>query len=156
MTLNTIADNVRKFFGRTPKHEASPYSVLNTSTGISAKSAYMRSKYGVDKTQTELLKSFFNDVNSLIVSKTMDGSYCCMVEIDKDIKEFIPEIISRFRDKLGYNLVVLDENTVITNTATKEEIKFSANSTFVVLMWSNPDISAFKQLDLVEVDSAEA
>lgn len=155
MTLNMFTDKVRKFFGLAPKYEASPYSVLNTSTGISAKSAYMRSKYGVDKSQTELLKSFFNDVNSLIASKTLDGSYCCMVEIDKDIKEFIPEIITRFRDKLGYNLIVLDENTVITNTSTKEEIKFSANSTFVVLMWSNPDISAFKT-DLVEVDPAEA
>lgn len=150
----TLTDQIRTFFGFRPKHEVSPYAVLNTSTGISAKSAYMRSKYGADKSQTDLLKAFFGEVNSLIASKTIDGSYCCMVEIDKDIKEFIPEIINHFRDKLGYNLVVLDENSVITNTAFKSEIKFSANSTFVVLMWSNPDISTSKTA-LVEVDPVE-
>lgn len=143
-----IINRIRGFFGLETKKEATPYTVLNTSTGISAKSAYMRSKYGADKTQTELLKSFFSEVNSLIASKTMDGSYCCMVEIDKDIREFIPEIIKRFRDKLGYNLVVLDENTVIQNTKSGEEYKFSAQSTFVVLMWSNPVIGDIPSIDV--------
>jgi hypothetical protein len=141
--MYNITDKVRELLGQAPKQKPNPYTVLNTSTGISAKSAYMRTKYGMDTTQTALLKKFFNDVNSLVAAKSLDGSYCCMIEIDKDIKQFIPEIIEHFQNKLGYTLVVIDRDTVITNKVTgdNKQLDIASDSAFVILMWSNAFIS---------------
>lgn len=127
--------------------DQNPQMMINSSKGITAKSAYMRSKYGQDTTQIELLKKFFTDVNNLISAKSMDGSYCCMIEVDKDIKEFIPEIIERFQNKLGYTLVVLDKDTVITNKITGDNKDFSipTESTFIIIMWGNASISDSKE-----------
>jgi hypothetical protein len=70
-----------------------------------------------------------------------------MIEVDKDIKEFIPEIIERFQNKLGYTLVVLDKDTVITNKITGDNKDFSipTESTFIIIMWGNASISDSKE-----------
>jgi hypothetical protein len=112
----------------------------------------MRAKYGMDTTQTSLLKKFFNDVNDLIAAKSLDGSYCCMIEIDKDIKQFIPEIIDRFQNKLGYTLVVIDKDTVITNKVTgdNKQLDIASDSAFIILMWSTAYISDIQTSDTIE------
>jgi hypothetical protein len=121
---------------------------------MTAKSAYMRAKYGIDTNQTTLLKKFFNDVNALIAAKSLDGSYCCMIEIDKDIKQFIPEIIDRFQNKLGYTLVVIDKDTVITNKVTgdNKQLDIASDSAFVILMWGNAFISDIEASDITKED----
>jgi hypothetical protein len=150
--MYNVIDKIRELFGQAPKQRPNPYMVLNTSTGMTAKSAYMRAKYGMDTTQTSLLKKFFNDVNDLIAAKSLDGSYCCMIEIDKDIKQFIPEIIDRFQNKLGYTLVVIDKDTVITNKVTgdNKQLDIASDSAFIILMWSTAYISDIQTSDTIE------
>lgn len=137
-----LIDKVRVLIGLNPKEQTAE-TILNSSTGISARSAYMRSKYGVDKTQVELLRAFFSNVNNLIASKTIDGSYCCMVEIDKDLEQFTDKIIEHFSTKLGYEVALISkdstiQNAVATNGGTSEFSFSKIRSAFMILMWGNP------------------
>lgn len=112
--------------------------IFNTNDSISAKSAYMHTKYGQDQNQKALLKAFFKSANDLIKQKTMQNAYCCMLEIDEDIVEFVPHIIKRYRDELGYNVVIMFDDTEIKQG--NEYIRINSGSTFIILMWNNPNI----------------
>lgn len=115
--------------------------IFNEERAVAAKSAYMQAKYGHSLTQTDLLKRFFANANAIIKEKCLAGTYCCMIEIDNDIKEHIAKIVYHFKTKLGYKLAIIDNNTIISNKDDSSTVNLQPNSTFLILMWNDADIS---------------
>lgn len=123
-----------KFCGVTV-NETEEEKIFDSSSAVSAQSAYMSTKYGRDKSLKTLLSDFFTHANALIKTKTMNGDYCCMLEIDDDLYPYIPRIIVRFKDELGYNIALIDNNTEIVQNG-KSMGKLNPDSTFIILMWN--------------------
>lgn len=135
-----ITNKVKSIIGIKQTPDEMDAKILNSSHAISAKAAYMKSKYGRTLTQKDLLQKFFEKVNEQIQSRSMAGHYYCMIDIDDDIREFIPHITMQFRDKLGYKMAIIDKNTKICNPG-ENEVLLNPNSTFMILLWNTPDIS---------------
>lgn len=115
-------------------------SIFDSSTAISAKAAYMNTKYGRTRTREQLLRDFFKDTNDRIKTKTINNEYCCMVEVDEDIKCFLPIILDRYGKELGYNIAVITDGTKIQQPG-EQPVELTPASTFVILMWNNADIT---------------
>lgn len=130
-------DKIKTFFGLSePQTEED--KIFGVNEAISAKSAYMHTKYGQDQSQKELLKAFFKDAYDLIRSKTLKNAYCCMLEIDEDIIDFLPNIVNRFQNELGYNVVTISNDTEIKQDDKVVQIK--PDSTFIIIMWNKANI----------------
>lgn len=135
-----IVNKVKNLFGLW-KNDDPDAKIFNSNKAINAKKAYMVSRYEHAISQKDLLQRFFASTNEQIAIKCAQKTFCCMVEIDDDIKEFIPNIVEHFQDKLGYKIIVIDNDTEILDKTTKKPVKVSPNSTFLILMWNTADIS---------------
>ena len=117
----------------------------NEKTSISAATAYQKSRFGMVKTDKELLEEFFIDIKDLIDQKNLCRKYCGMVEVNTDIIRFLPKIIDRLSRELGYKVIVLDDNCEITNKITGNVDTLKCDSTFIILIWNKQaieDVSA--------------
>lgn len=132
--MNQTFAKVMKLFG-VPVNVTDEEQLLDSSCAISAKSAYMSTKYGTDKDVKQLLSEFFRHANESIKTKTLHNEYCCMLEIDSDLLHYVPMIVSRFKDTLGYNVIIIDNETEIVQGG-KSLGKINPNSTFIILMWN--------------------
>lgn len=115
--------------------------IFSSSTEVTAKSAYMQSKYGKTTSQKDLLKNFFEQVHNTIQTRCQRGYYYYMVEIDEDITEFTPQIVEHFRDKLGYKTAIINNNTRIIEYPKHCGTMLQPNGTFIILMWNTAHIS---------------
>lgn len=146
---NSVTSRIKSYLKNDSDNESKIY---NDNRALSAKNAYMRAKYGRSLSQKDLLQKFFASANELVAAKSLEGTYCCMIEIDNDIKEFTPKIIKHFQEKLGYKLAIIDNETEIVEKHGSEPVKLQPNSTFLILMWNTPHITEeiFKEEYVVE------
>lgn len=138
--MEKVINTVKSMLGMEVSNDSVNAKLFDSGRAIPAKSAYMHSKYGINKTQSSLLREFFVNANELIASKSNRNEYCCMLPVDNDIKKFIPHIVKRYRDELGYEVIVLDKNTKITTTDNKT-VSLNKEISFIILMWDCADIS---------------
>lgn len=125
-------------FIKQKREESNDVSTLFTKdkTMIPASAAYHKSKFGIVMTDKQLLEHFFTDVKDLINQKSYERKYCGMVEVTEDIIHFLPKIKQKLTNDLGYRIIVLDDNSVITNTKTNEKESLNTGSTFIVIFWN--------------------
>lgn len=75
---------------------------------LTAKSAYLKSKYQRIQTDEERVKDFKEIIESLIAAKCEVGHYCCVIQLENDLAKFLDEIVSEFTE-IGYTVVNLKE-----------------------------------------------
>lgn len=126
--------------------------IFDSSTAINAKSAYMNTKYGRDRSREQLLRDFFKDTNGRIKTKTIQNEYCCMAEIDEDILCYLPVIMERYRDQLGYNVALITNGTKIQQPG-EEPVEIKPASTFIIIMWNNANISEPEPIIIADADT---
>lgn len=138
------------------KKNAADVSTLFTDenkVSISAADAYKKSRYGILKSDKMMLKEFFTDVKLMVEQKNMERSYCGMLQLDDDIIKFLPRIKDRLMRQLGFKVIILDDNSVITNKELKSEDTIKTGSTFVLLVWNKQaleDVEEMKTNNLLE------
>lgn len=103
---------------------------------ISADQAYRKSRFGCIKTDKELLNEFFEDVRDRIEAKNLKGEFCCIIEVNPDLLQYIPKIMDKLRGELGYKAIILDDNVEIVNKATNTTDTMNAGLTFIMLIWN--------------------
>lgn len=143
-----MLDKIKKLIGL-PVHSD---EIFDSSTAINAKSAYMNTKYGRDRSREQLLRDFFKDTNSRIKTKTIQNEYCCMAEIDEDILCYLPVIMERYRDQLGYNVALITNGTKIQQPG-EDPVEIKPASTFIIIMWNNADISEPEPIIIADADT---
>ena len=139
ITLQNLSEKLKAPFHKMGKESEPDAKIYNSNNAISAKNAYMKSKYGRTLSQKDILSKFFGFVNETIQRKSEVGDYYCILEIDCDIREYIPQVITHFRDRLGYNIAIIDKHTKIING--DEVTRLTPKSAFMILTWNTPDIS---------------
>ena len=73
-----------------------------------------------------------------------------MVEIDKDIVSFIPKIKEKLSKELGFKVIILDDNSVITNSVSKTTDTLKCGTTFVMLIWNKQAIEEVAALNAIQ------
>ena len=76
----------------------------------------------------------------------MERSYCGMLQLDDDIIKFLPRIKDRLMRQLGFKVIILDDNSVITNKVLKSEDTIKTGSTFVLLVWNKQAIEEVEEM----------
>lgn len=145
------------FFGRKQNNDVSTV-FTSEKTAISAEHAYQKSRFGCLKTDKQLLEEFFVDVRHLIEQKNMAGKFSGIMEICDDIVQFIPQIVKKLTEELGYKVIVLDDETEIINKHTKEKTTMKTGTTFIVLIWNKEavrDVSAMNYTINVNTENLE-
>ena len=131
------------------KKNAADVSTLFTDenkVSISAADAYKKSRYGILKSDKMMLEEFFTDVKLMVEQKNMERSYCGMLQLDDDIIKFLPRIKDRLMRQLGFKVIILDDNSVITNKELKSEDTIKTGSTFVLLVWNKQAIEEVEEM----------
>ena len=77
-------------------------------TIMNAKDAYLKSKYNRIEDDNTRLKNFKDDLNALIEAKCQISTYCCVVQVEDDLKKFIDDIVQEYKN-LGYTVVNLKD-----------------------------------------------
>lgn len=110
---------------------------LFTSSGkpLTAKAAYFLQAYGKAVDEESLLKELFDTIRERILMKSQEGSSLCMIEVNPEITEYIPEIISRY-ETLGYSVIEINENSRINGK--KAPSGFSKGS-ILIISWNSID-----------------
>lgn len=135
MDILSAINTVIPFVGKKNNNDVS--TVFNSNkAAISAEHAYQKSRFGCLKTDKQLLEEFFVKVRELIDEKNMAGKYCGMLEVIPDIIHFIPQIVDKLTNELGYKVVVLNDDVEIVDNKTKEHTQMKTGTTFLVLIWS--------------------
>lgn len=98
---------------------------------LSAEQAYMQAKYNKPLDFSALYKSFLNEVKDGILHKAQAGHYSYVAEIDEDLQQFLPDIVSHFRDDLGYQVIIINNKTELDG---KKLTKI--NSCFIIFIWN--------------------
>lgn len=106
---------------------------------IRAEEAYTIAKYNIRKEQGELVSAFMDSTMFLIERKYNNNEYCCMVEIQDDIVELAPKLMDYFRNKLGYQVVYMDDKTKIENDGFDESLtsEIPKGSAFMAIFWKD-------------------
>lgn len=139
---------IDKFLGKDNNDLSSVFS--NDKASIKAVDAYQKSRFGVIKTDKQMLEEFFIDIKNLIETKNYNREYCGMVEIDKDIVSFIPKIKEKLSKELGFKVIILDDNSVITNSVSKATDTLKCGTTFVMLIWNKQAIEEVAALNAIQ------
>lgn len=134
MTFKDICDYLK---GEYVPHASDVSTVFeNHKTCIPATHAYQKSRYGAVITDKQLLENFFTNVKYMIDSKNASKSYCGMIEVQSDLVKFIPKITDKLMYELGYKVIVLNDNSVITNSVTGHADMMKCESTFLLIIWN--------------------
>lgn len=112
----------------------------NQKNAICAEHAYQKSRFGCLKTDKELLNEFFGNVRSMIENKNIAGKFSGIIEVNSDIIQFMPKIMDKLTNDLGYKAVVLDDNVEIINKTTNVKSEMNTGSTFIILIWNKEAI----------------
>lgn len=129
------------FLGKNKSEDVSTlFTDENKGSCASAADAYRKSRYGIVKTDKMMLEEFFTDIKLLVEQKNMERSYCGMVQIDDDIIKYLPKIQDRLTRQLGYKVIVLDDNTIITNTTTNTKNSIKSGHTYLLLIWDKQSV----------------
>ena len=115
-------------------------SVFSDKHSVTAYEAYQKSRFGIVKTDKELVENFFTDVHNLISLKNQERTYCGMVEVGTDIIKFLPKIQDKLMHELGFKVIVLDDNSVVTNSITGKRDTVKTGTTYLLLMWNKQAI----------------
>lgn len=139
---------IDKFLGTNNNDVSTVFS--NDKVSITAVDAYQKSRFGIIKTDKQMLEEFFIDIKNLIEAKNYNREYCGMVEIDKDIVSFIPKIKEKLSKELGFKVIILDDNSVITNSVSKTTDTLKCGTTFVMLIWNKQAIEEVAALNAIQ------
>lgn len=104
----------------------------------SARDAYMASKYCEILSKEEMIKRVYDTALERIKIRNTYGETSCMLALDYDLEDDIPDIISNFKKK-GYNVIRLSENTKVDGKTLTSEV---IDGTLLILTW--PNIKAIK------------
>ena len=74
-----------------------------------ATDAYLKTKYKVVKNDEERLNDFKVSLNSLIEGKSECGNYCCVIEMPDDIKKYIGDVMTEYKEH-GYSVANLKDS----------------------------------------------
>lgn len=119
----------------------------NTKAAISAEHAYQKSRFGCLKTETQLLKEFFANVQDTIEVKNLDGQFSAIIEVNTDIIDFMPKIIDKLTKELGYKVIVINDDVEFHNKKTKETHNINVGgTTYIVLFWNKEAVQEVRQL----------
>lgn len=110
---------------------------LFTSSGkpLTAKAAYFLQAYGKSVDEELLLKELFDTIRERILVKSQEGSSLCMIEVNPEITEYVPEIISRY-ETLGYSVIEINDKSRINGK--KVPSGFSKGS-ILIISWNSID-----------------
>lgn len=110
---------------------------LFTSSGkpLTAKAAYFLQAYGKAVDEESLLKELFDTIRERILVKSQEGSSLCMIEVNPEITEYVPEIISRY-ETLGYSVIEINDKSRINGK--KVPSGFSKGS-ILIISWNSID-----------------
>ena len=134
------------FFNKKNAADVSTLFTDENKVSISAADAYKMSRYGILKSDKMMLEEFFTDVKLMVEQKNMERSYCGMLQLDDDIIKFLPRIKDRLMRQLGFKVIILDDNSVITNKELKSEDTIKTGSTFVLLVWNKQAIEEVEEM----------
>lgn len=101
--------------------------VKRSDTKMSAKDAYLKSKYNRVESDEARLKNFKENLEALISAKCEISSYCCVVQVESDLTKFLEDIITDYRS-LGYTVVNL------------KEIIEGVKSDYLFFTWENAEL----------------
>lgn len=135
-----------ELFNRKNAADVSTFFTDDNKVSISATDAYKKSRYGILKSDKMMLEEFFTDVKLMVEQKNMERSYCGMLQLDDDIIKFLPRIKDRLMRQLGFKVIILDDNSVITNKELKSEDTIKTGSTFVLLVWNKQAIEEVEEM----------
>lgn len=139
-----------KLMGRDSNDLSTVFSNDNKTT-ISATTAYQKSRFGVVKTDKELLEEFFVDIRNLIEQKNFKREYCGLVEVNSDIIIFLPKITERLSNELGFKVIVLDDNCEVINKVTGTKDTLKCGSTFIMLIWNKQAIEEVAAINAAKI-----
>ena len=129
------------FFNKNKSEDVSTFFTdENKGSCASAADAYKKSRYGILKTDKMMLEEFFTDVKLLVEQKNLERCYCGMVQVGDDIIKYLPKIKDRLGRQLGYKVIVLDDNTVITNTVQNTKDSIKSGHTYILLIWDKQSV----------------
>lgn len=84
-----------------------------TSKQITARQAYMKSRYGVDISEKELVKRLYDKIDSAIKYKTENTSdYSLAVTMEPEIRKYHEEVITNYKNR-GFNVIIIKDKTNI-------------------------------------------
>lgn len=135
-----------EIFNKKNAADVSTFFTDDNKVSIKASDAYKKSRYGILKTDKMLLEEFFTDVKLMVEQKNMERSYCGMLQIDDDIIKFLPRIKDRLMRQLGFKVIILDDNSIITNKEMKSEDTIKTGSTFILLVWNKQAIEEVEEI----------
>lgn len=77
---------------------------------ISAQSAYSVAKYGVVLSDEKMISWYLDRIDDLIRKKSIDCQFCAAFDVDNDMRDLIPKIMSHYKDKGFYVKLISEEN----------------------------------------------
>jgi len=112
--------------------------ILNNNKVINADQAYRYTRFGEFKSDKKLLEDFFYELNHMVDARNARGKFYGIIDVDIDIQKYLPLIMNKLRDELGFKVIVMDDDTVIKNN--NEEIKLNGGGKFIMLLWNRESI----------------
>lgn len=100
-------------------------SFKKNETVFTANNVYLNTRYGRIETEEERLKKLYNRINSLIESKSIQGEFCCAIDVPKELAaKSTNDIIEYYKNK-GFTVVNM------------KDVIEGIDKTFLFITWAN-------------------
>jgi hypothetical protein len=142
--MRKFLDDLVKKFLRLEQDDKDVNDILSKDT-ITADRAYRYTRFGEYKSDRKLLKEFFDNVERMVAARNTCGKFFGMMDVDIDIQQFLPSIVNRLMNELGFKVIVMNDDTVIKTGDT--ETKLNGGGTIIMLLWNRESIKDVKELN---------
>lgn len=111
--------------------------------------AYMNTKYGCNYSPEKIFKEFINKCGTIIKNKIAIGSYCAIIDIGKDLKQYKDNIVSYFRDSLDYKVACIDAEMLNSMSGGGEG--FDLDTEYIFISWKVPTLANLDDEKIEEI-----
>lgn len=105
--------------------------------------AYMITKYGSAYSPEKLFKEFLNKCSIIIKGKINIGSYCAVIDIEKDMIPYKDKVVSYFRDELKYKVACIGSD--ILNKVSGGTEGFDPDIEYIFISWKSPKLASINE-----------
>lgn len=142
--MRKFLDDLVKKFLRLDQDDKDVNDILSKDT-ITADRAYRYTRFGEYKSDRKLLKEFFDNVERMVAARNTCGKFFGMMDVDIDIQQFLPSIVNRLMNELGFKVIVMNDDTVIKTGDI--ETKLNGGGTIIMLLWNRESIKDVKEMN---------
>jgi len=116
---------------------------------MDCREAYMNTKYGCSYTPEKIFKEFLNKCGAIIKNKIAIGSYCAIIDIDKDMKPYRDKVVSYFKDTLNYKVACIDADML--NKVSGGGEGFDPDTEYIFISWKLPTLVSLDEEKIEEM-----